>query len=132
MPPSGPDAANTRYVGDTDRLPDYERAVIIAVIAMRMMQMPVNEIVHMITVGHRLMSTIGSVLMARFMPAAIVCGSAGLGIFLRDRDAMFLDLPILALMMQMPVVEVVRVAVVLNRGVPAVGAMLVVVIVVQM
>ena len=106
--------------------------MIVAMVTVRMMQMPIDEIVHMIAVGHRLMSTTGTVLMGRFMRAAIVCGGAGIGIPLRDLNAMLFYLTILALMMQMPVVEVVRVAVVLNRCVPAVGAMLVVVIVVQM
>jgi len=106
--------------------------VIIAVIAVRMMKMPVNEIVHMVAVRHRLMSTTGTVLMGRFMRAAVVCGGAGIGIPLRDLNAMLFYLTILALMMQMPVVEVICVSVVLYRGVPAVGSMLVVVIVVQM
>jgi hypothetical protein len=86
----------------------------------------------MIAVRHRLMPTIRTVLMSRFMCAAVMCRRAGIWIFVSDCNAMFLNLTILALMMQMPIVEIVCVAVVLNRGVPAVRAMLVVVIVVQM
>ena len=106
--------------------------MIVAMVTVRMMQMSIDEIVHMIAVRHRLMPTVRTVLMGRFMCAAVMCRRAGIGIFIRDLNAMLFHLTILALMMQMPIVEIVCVAVVLNRGVPTVGAMLVVVIVVQM
>ena len=106
--------------------------MIIAMALVRMMEMAIHEIIYMIAMWHGLMSAIGTMLMGRFMRTAVVCGSAGIGIFIRDRDAMLLDLPILTLMMQMAIVEIVRMTVMLNRSVPAVRAMLVVVIVVQM
>ena len=86
----------------------------------------------MIAVWYRLMPTIGTMLMGRFMRTAVMCGSAGVWVFISDLNAMLLDLTILALMMQMAIVEVIRMAIMLNRSVSTVGSMLVFVIIVQM
>jgi|MDTB01.2.fsa_nt_gb hypothetical protein len=71
-------------------------------------------------------------LMGRFMRTAVVCGSAGVWICISDLNAMLFYLTILALMMQMAIVEVIRMAIMLNRSVSTVGSMLVFVIIVQM
>ena len=109
-----------------------KRSMIVAMTIMRMMEMPVNQIVHVISVRNCLMSTIRTMLMGRFMRTAIVCGSAAIWIHISDLNAVLLDLTILALMMEMAIVEIIGMTIMLNRSVSTVRAMLVVVILVQM
>ena len=73
-------------------------------IAMGVMQMPVDQIVDMIPVRNRLMPTARAMLMPWFVPVALVLRGADISILLRNRQHMLLDLPILPLMMQMPIV----------------------------
>ncbi len=70
--------------------------------------------------------------MGRFMRTAVVCGCAGVGIFVRDLNAMFLYLTIRPLMMQMAIVKVIRMSIMLHRRMSTVRSMLVFVILVQM
>ncbi len=76
------------------------------------------------------MSTIRTMLMGRLMRTAVVCGCTGVWIFLRDLNAMLFYLTILALMMQMTIVEVIRMTIMLHRRMSTVRAMLVFVIIV--
>ena len=78
------------------------------------------------------MPTIGAMLMRGFMRTAVVRRRTGIWIFFGNLDAMFLDLTIRALMMQVTIVKVVRMAIMLHWSMSTVWAMLMFVIIVQM
>jgi hypothetical protein len=98
--------------------------VVIAVIAMRMMQMPVHKIVHMITVRNRFMATVRSVDMARLMAPTLVFRRTGIGIRRRYLDHMLIHM-ITVDMVKMAVMDIVHMTVVLNRRMSATRAVLV-------
>jgi hypothetical protein len=92
--------------------------VIVTVVAVRMMQSAVHEVIDMIAMRNGLMSAIWPMLVcaARF-------GCAAHRIFVIDRQCMFVDV-ILVHVMQMAIVKVVHMTVMPDRGVAAVRAML--------
>lgn len=96
-------------------------------IAMRMMQVAIDQIVDVIAVGHRLMAAAGAVDMARFVPGAVVVGGAGIGVRRADLDHMLVDV-IPMRVMQVTVMQVIDVIAVAHGGMAAARAMLVVVI----
>jgi hypothetical protein len=53
-------------------LDDFECTVVVAVIAMRMMEMPIDKVIHMIAMRHGLMSASWAMHMSRLMPTAAV------------------------------------------------------------
>jgi hypothetical protein len=99
------------------------RPVIIAVIAVRMMQVTADQIVDVIAVRHLFMATILAVHMSLDVLATRMLGRAGGGIGLRHIEGVFIDM-IAMHMVQMTIVEIVGVALVLDGGVPAVTAVL--------
>jgi hypothetical protein len=92
--------------------------VIIAMIAVRMVQPTVHEIVDMVTVRHLFVSAVWSVCVC-----AVDFRRAAHGICGGDRDGMFVHV-ILMHMVKMAVVKIIHVAVMANRGVPAFRTML--------
>ena len=54
--------------------------MIVTVIAMGMMQVTVNEIINVITMGHRLVPATRAVFMTSLMAATVVIGRAPIGI----------------------------------------------------
>ena len=92
--------------------------MIVAVIAVRMMQPAVHEIINMIAMRDGLVPAVWPVLMcaSRF-------GCADHRIWAIDRYRMLVDV-ILVHVMQMTIVKIVHMAVMPNCGVAAVGAML--------
>jgi len=90
-------------------------------IAMWVMQVPLDEIVGVITVRHLLMTAIWSVLMAAGVRAAIMLGRTGRGVLSVNLDRVLVDV-ILVGMMEMTVVQIVDMTVVLDRGVAAIRA----------
>src|SRR5262245_45995179 len=87
-------------------------------VAVRMMQPPIHKIVDVIAVRHGFMPA------ARAMPvSALVFRRAAVGVGGVDRKGMFVDM-IPMHMVQMAVVQIVDVAVVTNRGMPAVWTVL--------
>jgi hypothetical protein len=54
--------------------------VIVAVVAVGVVQVPVDEVVDMVAVWHRLMPTTGAVLVAGLVAVAMMVGSAAIGI----------------------------------------------------
>jgi hypothetical protein len=91
-------------------------------VAVRVVQMPVDQVVGVVPVRHLLMAATRPVAMARFVGDERVSGGAVGGIALVDGDRVLVDM-VLVRVVQMPVVEVVDVALVLKGGVPARGAM---------
>ena len=99
---------------------DFDGAVIVAMVAVRMMEMAADQIIHVIAVRNRQVAAIGAVLMAAFMPAAAVAGCASLRIPIADAEAVLLDV-IAAQVMQVTVVKIIDVTVVPDGGVSAIG-----------
>jgi len=54
--------------------------MIVAMVAVRVMKMPVDQVVHVIPMGHRLMPASRSVHMALVVSAAVMLGCAPVGI----------------------------------------------------
>ena len=94
--------------------------MIVAVTIMRMMEMPSDEVVHVIAMRNCLVATTWTVNVSRFMLAAVMSRSAGSGVLLADRNDMFCHSAALLLMAQLPFVEIIDVAFVLNLNVTAV------------
>jgi hypothetical protein len=92
--------------------------VIIAMIAVRMVQPAVYEIVDMVTMRHLFMTAVWTVCVR-----AVDFRRAAHGICGVDPDDMFVHV-ILVHMVKMAVVKIIHVAVMANRGVPAFQAML--------
>jgi hypothetical protein len=63
-------------------------AVIVAMIAMGMMEMARDQVVEVIAVGNRLVTAAGAVNVARFVAAAVVSRSASVGIATTHRNRM--------------------------------------------
>ena len=65
---------------------NLERAVIVAMALVRMMQVPGEQVVDVVSVRHRLVSTAGAVGVAGLVSAAIVIRRAAGGMGVIDRD----------------------------------------------
>ena len=59
---------------------DLDRAVIVAVVAVRVVKVAGHSIVHMIAVRHRFVATSGRVDMAGLVPTAAVVRGAAVGV----------------------------------------------------
>lgn len=94
--------------------------MIVAVIVVRMMQAPVDEVVGVVAMRNRVVSAIGSVDMTGF----VTISRLGMTVRVANADShdVLIDM-VLVRVMQMPVVQVVGVPVMQHRGVPATGAM---------
>jgi hypothetical protein len=97
--------------------------MILTVAAFGMMQVAVDQVIDMITMRHGLVAATGSVLMALFMAATIVVRNCGCGVSGVDGNHVLVHVPLMK-MVQVPVMEIVRVSLVLNRGMSASRAML--------
>lgn len=100
----------------------------VAMVTMWMVQMTVDQVVHMIPMGDGFMSAAGAVDVAIGMTAALMVRGAFAGVCGRHRQHMLIHV-LLMRMVQMTVMQVVHMAIMLNGGMPAVGPMLVVMIV---
>jgi hypothetical protein len=68
-------------------LDEFDRAVVVAVIAVRMMQVAIDEIIDVVRMRHGFMTARRAVNVARLMAATVVIRSALVGIFRIDRLA---------------------------------------------
>lgn len=100
----------------------FNRAVVVAMIAVWVMQVAVDQIVDMIAVRYRLVSASGPVNVIRGMGAAIMVRRTSIRIFRADLDPMFVYV-VTMWMMQMPVMQIVDVIAVPDSGMAAVRAM---------
>jgi hypothetical protein len=96
--------------------------VVIAVAIVRMMQVPIDHIVDMVSVRNRLMAAAGAVAMFRSVGRAGVSGGAGRGIGIGDTQPV-LVVVIAVRAVEMAVMQVVDVAVVPNGDMAAASAM---------
>ena len=107
------------------RLGYLQLAVVVAVAAVRMMQVPVHEVIDVVAMRDRFMAATGAVDMR-----SIVAGAGrgvAVGIRRADFDDVLIDVPGVRVV-QMPVVQVIDVPVMFDRGVAAAGAVFVVVV----
>lgn len=95
--------------------------MVIAVAVVLMVQMPIHEVVDMITVRHGFVTAVGSVHVRRIVAAAGVSTGACGRVVAADVEVMLGD-DAIRLMMQVTVVQVVDVIAVPNGVVPTVGA----------
>lgn len=98
-----------------------QRAVVVTVLAVGVMQVTVHQVVDMITVRHRRMPAVRAVYMIRVVAFALVCDTS-VGVGLRDRDDVLVVVVFVGAM-KMPVVQVAHMVLVLDGEVTAVRAM---------
>lgn len=89
----------------------HQRAVIVAVIAVWMMQTAIDEIIDMVAMRHGLMTAVGAVPMPRLVAGRVVLGIAAVRIPVGHRDHMLLYAAMLG-MFEAAVIEVIDVAIV--------------------
>jgi hypothetical protein len=95
-----------------------QRAMIVAMVPVRMMQMAVDQVVDMITMWYRLVAAGRSMPMTFLVATAIVVGRAPLGIGAGYLDHV-LVIVVAMRMVQVAVMEIVDVVAMLDRGVAA-------------
>ena len=94
--------------------------MVVAVVAVRVVQVALDQVVGVVAVRDGLMTTAGAVPMGLVVLAAVVRGSAGRRVGGADVDLVFLD-PRWRRVVQAAVVQIIDMTVVLDRGVAAVG-----------
>jgi hypothetical protein len=92
-------------------------------IAMRVVEMAIYEVVHMIAMGYLCMTTAGSVDMTRVVPGALVARRATLGIRRRYLEHAFVNV-VAVNVMQVAIVQVVRVTIMFDRWMTTAWTML--------
>jgi hypothetical protein len=109
--------------GNLENLGDLDFAVVVAVILAWMVQVAVDQIIDVIAVRDRFVAAPGAMSMAFVVFAAVVFGSAFGGIGAAHFELVLFDAGADDVM-QMPIVQIVDVAVVPNRRVPAIRSVL--------
>jgi hypothetical protein len=98
--------------------------VVVAVIAMRMMQMTLDAKVDVVAMRHRVMAAAGPMHMGRLMAGAAMVGGAAVGIGPGHFDNMFVDMAFMRVV-QVAVMQVVDMRAMPDRLMAATGAVLV-------
>jgi len=101
--------------------------VVVAVIPMWMVQVPIDQIVDMISVWNSFVTAVGAVNVACIMPTALMVWRAYRRVRTGNVQVMLLDLSVWPHVMQVTVVQIIDVIPVLDACVFAVGTMNVVV-----
>src|SRR5262245_4013783 len=86
--------------------------------AVRVVQVPVDEVVDVVAVRHALVAAARPMLVRGVVPVAAVPRRAGVGVRAPDGEAVLVDL-VAAYVMQVPVVQVVAVALVFDARMAA-------------
>lgn len=97
-------------------------------VAVRVMQMTFDQVVDMVAVWHRFVTAAGAVHVAGIMPTAGVSRSATVDILVAHLDHVLFDTSVGILMMQMPIVQIVGMAVVLHGRMTTAFAVLMIVV----
>jgi hypothetical protein len=100
------------------------RTVVVTVVAVRVVQVSVHQVIGMVSVRHAFVAAAGTVLVRLGVPAAIMGGGTARRVGRVHLKPMFFH-PGLGLMMHVAVVQVIDMAFVLDTGVAAAGRMLV-------
>lgn len=120
-------AAESKYRALLD---DFNCPMIVAVVAVRKVEMSINEIIGVIAMRYSFMTTVCTVRVVRIVAVADVAVGADVKVGLANGDDMLINVSLMKAV-QMTVVQVIDMALMLNGGVTAVGAMLVGVILVN-
>lgn len=109
---------------------NFDRAVIVTVTVVGMVQVTIDEIIHMVAVRHGLVPATRSMLMNGVVAAAIVIGRAAVRVFRTDFEDMFLNRHRARgnRMVKVPVMKVIDMTRMFDGSVAAVLAMLVTVV----
>jgi hypothetical protein len=99
--------------------------MVVAMIAMRMVQMSIHQIVHVIAVGHSLVTTARTVDMPCRMAATLMLGRTALRILVVHLQEVLIDMVGMD-MVQMAIVQEVDMAIMLDGGMTTAGLVLVV------
>ena len=99
---------------------------------MRMVQVTINQIIDVVAMGYRFVAAAWSVYVVRVVVAAGMLRGAAVRVLLRHRNYVLFDGPVFSLVVQMPIVEIVRVAVMLDRRMAASGSVLMIVALMSM
>lgn len=110
------------------RLFHFDFTVVVAVVAVGVVQVAVDQVVDVVAVRDRLVTAAGAVHMVSIVAVAVVLGCATGRIGIIHFQFVLHDGAIGLLVMQMAVVQVIHMVPVFNRGVSAIGAVFVVVI----
>ncbi len=97
--------------------------MIVAMVAVRMMQMPVDQIVDVVPVRHRLVPAPRTMNVPRLVSAALMFRRTRVRILRRNLDRVLIDMPVMHVM-QMTVVKIVDMIAMLERRVPESGTVL--------
>lgn len=101
--------------------------MIVAVVAMRVVQAAIDEVIDMVAMRHGFMSAAGAVDVARFVSAAILTRRAAIRVGLANRDDVLVHMVAMRVM-QVAVMQVVHVVPVAHGGMPAARSVFVVVV----
>ncbi len=96
-------------------------------VAVRVMEMSLHQVVDMIAMGHCRVAAAGAVNMPLFVPAALMGRGATVRMGGVDLKDVFVDMTCVG-MVQVPVVQVIDVIVMLNRQMSTTGSVLMVVV----
>lgn len=108
----------------------FNRAVVIAMIAVRMVQMPIDEIADVVAVRDGFVATARTVNVTRFMTRAGVVRRAAIRVLLADLDHMLVHM-VPVRVVKMPIMQVIDMVAVTDSGVPAIRAVDMVVVLVM-
>jgi hypothetical protein len=97
--------------------------MIVAVVAVRMVQVPIHQVIHMVAVRNRFVSACWSVDVRFLVAGTGMSGSAGIGIGARHRQGMLIDV-VAVNVVEMAVVQIIGMAIVLDWRVTAIGTVL--------
>jgi hypothetical protein len=100
----------------------FQSAVIVAVGAMRMVQMAIHKVIDVIAMRHGFVAAVSTVSMRLLMGRTAVVRSAFLGIRRSHLDLMVVHM-IAVSVMQVTIVKIVGVAIVFHGSVPAIWSM---------
>jgi len=81
--------------------------MVIAVGSVRVMQVPVDNVVDVVSMWHGRVSTVRSVDVPLRMSSAVMSGRTGIGVFSRDGQLVFQDRSVGMRVMHVPIVQVV-------------------------
>ena len=96
--------------------------MVVAVVAVGVVEMAIDQIVDMVAVGHSFVPAARAMLVRAVVATAAVVWGAGCRIVCIDTQCMFVGVPVVRVM-QMTVVQIVDMAIVFHRGMATIGAM---------
>jgi len=110
-------------VCDKPRSRQHDRAVVVAVAVVRVVQVATHEVIDVVSVRHGFVPTVGAVDMGGIVPGARMATGACLRVCRIHRQGVFFDRGSGGVM-KVAIVQIIDVAFVLNGGVPAVRTVL--------